>query len=204
MMSACSLAQENLYAPGASPDATFVRALHAAPGYEDFIPTVGEEVFGTLEEFGEVSPYFALEFGQKEYTLGDITSTASFEAGRFYTLVFLASEVLILEDEPLIDASRALLNFYNVSELETADLLAGEDETSVFTNVASGQVVSLAVNEADIALSVVADGELVTQLRPVMLERGVAHSVFLINGNDGAYVFYEPASVTVDSSLNAD
>lgn len=188
-----SWAQENLYGPDAPADAAYVRVLHAAPDTAAVAPTLNGEALGELG-FAQLSSYGVFGAGPLAYGVADLSGEQELRAGAFYTLVYTPEAILALEDEPLIDASRALLSLYNLTEFEALTLQTAEG-ADVITGVAPETAGSLSVNEAEVALEVFAGEDRLGELPSELLERGVAHSVFALNGSQGPVIVYWPSSL---------
>ena len=191
LLSYVALAQDNLYGPDAPLDVAYVRAVHAAPDAEAIEVTSGDAVLGQLE-FTQVTPYVTLEPGTLTLNAGELSAEVMVEAGEFYTAVVLPGEVTLLTDEPLVDASRGLLTFYNLSGNE-ASLATADGATEVVAGVAPISGGSTVVNQAEVALGVLAGEEQLGALEPRLLERGVAHGVFLFESSEGPVVTYAAA-----------
>ena len=187
-------AQTDLYGPQAPADAAYVRVLQAVPG-EMLSADLGGEVLPELE-FAQVSPYRVVSPGDVSYTLAE-SGNGTLAAGAFYTFVNLPSETLVLEDTPLLDASRGLISLYNLTDLDALSLVT-TDGAEVVADVAPGELASLEVNEAEVGLAVVAGEDEVAQLEPLLLERGVAHGVFVLNAQEGPVAVYAPSSLAQD------
>ena len=191
LLSYVAQAQDNLYGPDAPLDVAYVRAVHATPDAEAIEVMSGDAVLGQLE-FTQVTPYTPLEPGTLTLSAGELITEVTVEAGEFYTAVVLPVEVTLLTDEPLVDASRGLLTFYNLSSNE-ASLATADGATEVVAGIAPMSGSSTVVNQAEVALGVFAGEEQLGALEPRLLKRGVAHGVFLFDGSDGPVVAYAAA-----------
>ena len=184
-------AQDNLYGPDAPLDVAYVRAVHAAPEVGALEVTSGDAALGQ-PEFTQVTPYAPLEPGTLTLSAGELNAEVTVEAGEFYTAVVLPQEVTLLTDEPLVDASRGLLTFYNFSASE-ASLATADRATEIIAGVASMSESSTVVNQAEVALGVFSGEEQLGTLEPRLLTRGVAHGVFLFDSPEGPVVTYAAA-----------
>ena len=185
-------AQENLYGPDAALDVAYVRAVHAAPDAGAVEVASNDVVLGQLE-FTQVTPYTPLEPGTTSLSAGELSADVTLEAGEFYTAVVLLGEATLLTDEPLVDASRGLLTLYNLSSSDAVRLATADGETEIIGEVAPLTGNSTVVNQAEVALGVFAGEEQLGALEPRLLERGVAHGVFLFDGAEGPVVTYTAA-----------
>ena len=144
-------------------------------------------------DFTRVTPYTPLEPGTVSLSAGELSAEVTVEAGEFYTAVVLPGEITLLTDEPLVDASRGLLTLYNLSNNEVS-LATADGTTEIVAGVAPLTGSSTVVNQAEVGLGVF-DGEAqLGTLEPRLLERGVAHGVFLFDGADGPVVTYAAAA----------
>jgi hypothetical protein len=188
-------AQEDLYGPAAPVDVAFVRVMHAAEGYSAFQAASGEMLFEVVE-FLDVTPYYPFQAGRLNISLADVVSNLTVEAGGFYTVALLQGVSQLFNDAPLIDSSRALLTFYNLTELLT-DLKTADASTVIFSEVAPLASASIVVSEAEVAVAAfeTAQDEPLAALEPQLFSRGVAHSVILLNTEDGFVLSYAAAEL---------
>ena len=188
-------AQEDLYGPSAPPDAAYVRFINAAPG-DEAAAELGDVDYDPVA-FTETTPYRVLEPGDVTLNVAGAEASLTAEAGGFYTVVLTPEGVNVLQDEALVDASRALLTLYNLSDLESLDLKTADGATDIVSEVAPGGAASIVVNQAEVALGVFSEGELVEALEPSLLERGVAYSVLVFDGagEGGPVVVLAPAAL---------
>ena len=181
------LAQDDLYGASAPPDAAWVRALNAeAPG------GLGIRVAdGPLESiaFGDATAYRVVAPGSVDVDLGGALFTVDVEAAAFVTVVATVEGPQVIEDTALVDVSRGLLALYNLTRIEALDLVVADGPT-VVSDVAPGTQAAVPVAEAEAALEV-RDGDTVLGTVDTRLfERGVAHSVIVVEGPDGPLVRY--------------
>ena len=185
-------AQDNLYGPSAPPDAAYVRIVNAVPGGEAAVRFADADY---LVGFATVTPYRVVEPGDLTLNVAGTEQPLTAEAGEFYTVVLTPEGVNVLNDEALVDASRALLTLYNFSSLGPLDLKTADGETSIVTSVAPGGEGSIVVNQAEVGLGVFDGSELVGETEPSLLERGTAYSVLVFDGEIGPVVVLEPAAL---------
>ena len=181
------LAQDDLYGASAPPDAAWVRALNAeAPG------GLGIRLAdGPLESiaFGDATAYRVVAPGSVDVDLGGALFTVDVEAAAFVTVVATVEGPQVIEDTALVDVSRGLLALYNLTRIEALDLVVADGPT-VVSDVAPGTQAAVPVAEAEAALEV-RDGDTVLGTVDTRLfERGVAHSVIVVEGPDGPLVRY--------------
>ena len=183
-------AQDDLYGPAAPPDAAWVRAVNAEASGGLGIRVAD----GPLESvaFGDATAYRLVEPGDVNVDLGGAMFTVQVEATDFVTVVAHVDGPLVITDTALVDVSRGLLALYNLTSLERLEL-AVVDGPSVVSDVAPGSQDTVAVNEAEVALKVRADDEVIGRLDARLFERGVAHSVIVVEGPDGPLVRYVAA-----------
>ena len=191
---AVALAQEDLYGPSAPPDAAYFRVVNAASAVGPFGATLGDLVFPSIA-FAEVTPYFVLEPATLSLSAVDAEEPVQLEAGGFYTAALLPDGLTVFGDEPLVDASRALLTFYNLSSRGPLDLETADGETDILVGVGAGESESIVVGGAEVALGVFEAGERVAALESQQLERGAAHAVFAFDGPEGLTVIYTRAEL---------
>ncbi len=182
-----SLAQDDLYGPSAPPDAGWVRALNAEASGGLGIRIAN----GPLESvaFGDATPYHAIAPGDVRIDIGGDVTTVEVEAGTFVTVVATVDGPLVIEDTPLIDVSRGLLALYNLTQIESLELLV-VDGPSVVSGVVPWSQAAVAVAEAEVALEVRAGDEVIGSLDARTFDRGVAHSIIVLEGQDGPVVRY--------------
>jgi hypothetical protein len=182
-----ALALGDLYGPSAPPDAGWVRALNAEASGGLGIRIAD----GSLESvaFGDATPYHAVAPGEVRVDIGGEVIAVEVEAGAFLTVVAMRDGPLVIEDTPLVDVSRGLLALYNLTALESLELFV-VDGPEVVSGVAPGSQAAVAVAEAEVGLEVRAGDELIGGIGPQIFERGVAHSIVVVEGPDGPVVRY--------------
>ncbi len=183
-------AQDDLYGPAAPPDAAWIRAVNA-----EATGGLGIRVAdGPLESvaFGDATAYRVVEPGDVEVDLGGEMFTVRVEPTDFMTVVAHGDGPLVIADTALVDVSRGLLALYNLTGFERLEL-AVVDGPTVVADVGPGSQDAVAVNEAEVALKVRADDEVIGRLDARLFERGVAHAVIVVEGPDGPLVRYVAA-----------
>ena len=183
-------AQNDLYGPATPPDAAWIRAVNA-----EATGGLGIRVAdGPLESvaFGDATAYRLVEPGDVEVDLGGERLTVQVEPTDFVTVVAHVEGPLVIADTALVDVSRGLLALYNLTGFERLEL-AVVDGPTVVADVGPGSQDAVAVNEAEVALKVRADDEVIGRLDARLFERGVAHAVIVVEGPDGPLVRYVAA-----------
>jgi hypothetical protein len=187
-----TLGQGDLYGPSAPPDAAWVRAVNAeAPGGLGI--RIGD---GPLESvaFADATSYRVVAPGEVDVDLGGVVTPVTVEAGAFLTVVATADEVRLIDDSVLVDVSRGLLALYNLTGMETLDLVV-VDGPPVVENVQPWAQAAVAIAEAEVVLEVRSGDEVVGTLEMRVYGRAVAHSVIVVEGPDGPLVRYVAAAV---------
>jgi hypothetical protein len=187
-----ALGQGDLYGPSAPPDAAWLRAVNAeAPG------GLGIRIAdGPLESiaFADATAYRAVAPGEVIVDLGGVVTPVTVEAGAFVTVVATTDAVRVIEDSVLVDVSRGLLALYNLTDVEALDLVVLDGPT-VVEHVAPWHQAAVAIAEAEAVLQVRSGDAVVGTLEVRVYERGVAHSVIVVEGPDGPLVRYVAAAV---------
>lgn len=188
-------AQEDLYGPSAPTDVAYIRVMHAAEGYSAFQAASGEMLFDPVDFLG-VTPYYPFPAGRFNLSLADVVTNLTVEAGGFYTVVLLQGDSHLFDDDPLIDSSRALLTFYNLTNLLT-DLKTFDASTVIFSEVGPLEAASIVVAEAEVAVAAfeTTAEEPLAVLEPQLFSRGVAHSIILLDTESGFVLSYAPAEL---------
>jgi hypothetical protein len=180
-------AQDDLYGGAAPVDAAWVRAVNAEASGGLGIRIAD----GPLEviALADATAYRLVAPGSVSVDLGGEPLTVEVEAGAFVTVVAAPAGPLVIEDEPLIDVSRGLLALYNLTTFAALELVV-VDGPSVVADVAPGSQAAVMVSEAEVALEVRSGEQVVGTLETRLFERGVAHSVLVVEGPDGPIVRY--------------
>jgi hypothetical protein len=180
-------AQDDLYGGAAPVDAAWVRAVNAEASGGLGIRIAD----GPLEviALADATAYRLVAPGSVSVDLGGEPLTVEVEAGAFVTVVAAPAGPLVIEDEPLVDVSRGLLALYNLTTFAALELVV-VDGPSVVADVAPGSQAAVMVSEAEVALEVRSGEQVVGTLETRLFERGVAHSVLVVEGPDGPIVRY--------------
>ena len=183
-------AQDDLYGPGTPADVTWVRGVNAEASGGLGIRVADGPLLSVA--WGDATPYRPVSPGQVELDLGGTILSIEVEAGAFLSVVATGDEPLVIVDTALVDVSRGLLSLYNLTRIEALDLRAA-DGTSVISDVAPGTHAAVIIAEAEVALEVSSGDEVLGALEARLYERGVAHSVMVVEGPDGPHVRYVAA-----------
>jgi hypothetical protein len=180
-------AQDDLYGGAAPVDAAWVRAVNAEASGGLGIRIAD----GPLEviALADATAYRLVAPGSVSVDLGGEPLSVEVEAGAFVTVVAAPAGPLVIEDEPLVDVSRGLLALYNLTTFAALELVV-VDGPSVVADVAPGSQAAVMVSEAEVALEVRSGEQVVGTLETRLFERGVAHSVLVVEGPDGPIVRY--------------
>jgi len=146
---------------------------------------------GPLESvaFGHATAYQVVAPGSVAIDLGGELLTIDVEAASFVTVVATVDGPQVIQDTALVDVSRGLLALYNLTSIAALELVV-VDGPSVVSDVAPGSQAAVPVAEAEVALEVRADDEVLGTVDTRLFERGVAHSVMVVEGPDGPLVRY--------------
>ena len=182
-----TLAQDDLYGAAAAADAAWVRAVNAEASGGLGIRVAD----GPLESvaFGHATAYQVVAPGSVAVDLGGELLTFDVEAASFVTVVATVDGPLVIQDTALVDVSRGLLALYNLTSIAALELVV-VDGPSVVSDVAPGSQAAVPVAEAEAALEVRAGDEVLGTVDTRLFERGVAHSVMVVEGPDGPLVRY--------------
>ncbi len=181
------LAQDDLYGASAPPDSAWVRAVNAeAPGGLGI--RVADGPLASIA-FGDATAYRVVAPGSVDVDLGGALFTVDVEAAAFVTVVASVEGPQVIEDTPLVDVSRGLLALYNLTRIEALELVVVDGPT-VVSDVAPGSQAAVPVAEAEVALEVRAGDTVLGTVDARLFERGVAHSVMVVEGPDGPLVRY--------------
>jgi hypothetical protein len=187
-----ALGQGDLYGPSAPPDAAWVRAVNAeAPAGLDI--RIGD---GPVEAiaFADATGYRAVDPGDVIVDIDGVATAVTVEPGAFVTVVATVDAVRSIDDAVLLDVSRGVLALYNLSELAALDLVVADGPT-VVEQVPPWHQAAVVIAEATVALEVRSGAHVVGTLDARVYERGVAHSVIVVEGPDGPLVRYVAATV---------
>ena len=188
-LASAAVAQAGLYGPEAPQDVSFVRVLNGSSVAVE--PQVQGDRLASVEP-GAVGPYVVVEPGPVELAVG--TAATAFEGfpEAFTTVVVLPStesgvvELRVLDEAALRDISRGLLSFWNLAGGD-ALTLATSAGAEVFADVPDGFGADRAIAQAEVGFVVTAaDGREVGVVDARVLERGVAHAIFVLPPLAGA------------------
>jgi len=183
-------AQDDLYGPTAPPDAAWVRAINAEAAGGLGVRVADGPL--TSLAFGDASAYQVVSPGSVTVDLGGVLHELEVEANAFLSVVASSDGMRIIDDAVLLDVSRGLLALYNLTAEEALDL-GVVDGPDVVVGVGPWSQAAMLVAEAEVALEVRSGAVVVGVLEARVFERGVAHSVLVVEGPDGLQVRYVAA-----------
>ena len=175
---------EGLYDPKVPDKAALVRFIHADPHASESAFRLNNKKYDTLT-FKDVSDYYVMPQGEAEVTINKITKTKIFEARTFYSVIKTPTDILILEDQPLEDITKALITFYNLTPLESLTLATTEKNITLVENLMPAQNAARAVNALTLNLTIINGNETTAIAEPVMLARRSAHTILALSDKDG-------------------
>lgn len=184
-----------LYDPAPPANSAFVRFVDASlqgegSGSVDGVP---------LDLSGDgVSAFVVVPAGEHGVTFGDASSSAKFDAGNYYTVVFNEAgqtAPVVIKDEVLTNPAKAGLHFYNLTGEAALSLAAPKQKVAIFENVGPGEMKFRPVGAVAVDLAVEAGGKTVADVGSVKLERRAAKSVLVVASAAG------PKAVVVDNTV---
>lgn len=188
---ATALSQDGLYGPEAPRNTSYVRFINARAG-EAVSPSIGDSDWDETK-FSEVTPYRQVPPGEHSATVAGEGLTLSTRPEGFTTLVLLEDGLLAMDDTPLRDISRGLLSLYNLTSNATLSLRTA-DGGDVITGVAPRSAESIAISEAEVALTVFDEQRQIGALDSQLYQRGEAHSVIVLPEGSDPQVIYARAA----------
>ena len=171
---------QGLYDPEPPPNAAFVRTVQANSGADAFDLTLRDVGLDPVS-YGEVSPYRVLVQGT--YDLAG-TDPLVIEAGRFYTVASTPTGIVVLEDATNSDRAKALLVFYNFSDLPSLDLKTADGSVPVITDVHPQQSGNVQVNPIAIGFGLFDDATQLALIDDPGLQRGAAFGFFVFGSSE--------------------
>lgn len=185
LVASWAIAQEGgLYDPEPPPNAAFVRIVQADPEADPFDIDLPDTEFDPVA-YGEVSPYRVVVQG--EYELGE-TDPLDIEAGGFYTIASTPAGIVVLPDAVNSDRAKALLVFYNFSELPDLDLKTADGSVAVISGLAPHHAGDVQVNPIAIDFGVFANDTRLALIEDPGLQRGAAYGIFVFGSADDLQV----------------
>jgi hypothetical protein len=179
-------AQAGLYGPEAPVDAAWVRAVNAgAPGGVAVrVADGGAEVLA----LGDATRYVLVDPGEVIVDVGGEVVRVEVGPESFTTVAATPDGIVVVADPALRDISRGLLGLLNLTARDALDLRV-PDGPVVLAAVPPGAHDAIAVAQATTEL-VVTDGDaVVARLDARTYERGVAHTVLVLETAAGVAAF---------------
>ncbi|MEM8631922.1 MAG: alginate O-acetyltransferase AlgF [Pseudomonadota bacterium] len=184
---AAAQSDNGLYAPVPDPESSFVRVI--APGAS--VATVDQVA---IDQFDQgVTPYINVDPGQVGVSSDGQTVDVSIAQRSYYTVVVGADgAVSTLSDEITSSPAKADLMFYNLSDIETADLFVPQAKANALTGVEAGSAQSVAL-KAPLTLDfeVQAEGETIATIPAVELRRREGVTLVVLGSGGDYSAFYQ-------------
>ena len=159
---------EGLYDPPPPAGAAWVRNLTGAP-LELGATSLSDEAYHMVM--------------QGDYDLAG--QPVSIKAGARYSI---APNGLVLTDPELENRARSLLVLYNLTNMPALDLMTADGKLTVVSGVAAGQVSSRMVQPVQVELAIGSDGNFLSNLDPITLQRGASYSIIASDNAGGLAV----------------
>lgn len=180
--------EEALYAPVPPADSAFVRIVNITDD-PDLIVKLDGVVLNGIKEI-PVSDFVIIKQGQRNLNYADHSEELDIKAGKYYTIAILINNKVHLMDDALIEnPSKAVLYFYNLSDLNSASLFAPSYKATIFENIATNTSISREINAVDFDLIVKSSSEEIKTLKDISLKRQIGTSIFLIGKKDAYQIF---------------
>ncbi len=163
---------EGLYAPPPPAGATWIRYIG-----EGSLSL--KDVSLTEREYRQVM--------QGRYTVSQHSAVANIalEAGKYYTLSSLGGRSLnLLTDPTLENRARAMLVLYNFTDKPALDLITADGELKVIEGVTVQANGSRMVQPINVKLAVAINGQVITELNELQLQRGETYSIIAAGTGD--------------------
>lgn len=170
-----------LYAPKPPAGSTFIRFFNQST--EPKTISIGGKAYETPAL--TALPYHAYPAGGVEIGFSEGQSLVSpYAEGQFYTVITDDTGYpLIHKDHPLDDPAKALIVFYNLGDKGPLTLKAQDGTINVVDNAAMGKSGWRRVNPGKVDFAVFSkEGEKISALDPIVMERGFVYSVFFSEG----------------------
>ncbi len=190
-------ATDGLYGAGAPEDAAFVRIVLAAEEAEVAPVWIGATEFTDIAPFS-VPPYRPVSPGIHQIGIGEHTAELIPSRGGYYTVVYDAGGLTIVEDTEHTRPDRAQIVLYNFSALDRLELRTADGETTAVAAVPHGEGRDIAVNPIPIGFTVFSDGEPVKPVGDLGLEGGQSYSVFVFSVHGRLRVVTEQAELDLE------
>ncbi|MFA7276764.1 MAG: alginate O-acetyltransferase AlgF [Pseudobdellovibrionaceae bacterium] len=180
--------EEDLYAPVPPADSSFVRTVNMMDDKAAKIDIDGSS-FPTGEN-PQVSNYVVIKQGSHTVSVAGKGQPTTIEAKKYYTVAVMKDgTVKVMSDAQIEDPSKAMIYFYNFSDLAAATLSVPSHKAKVFENVKASESASRVINAVALDVAIAsAEGD-VAKVDKVELKRQSGTSVFLM-GEKGHYTAF--------------
>jgi len=196
-VSAGTFAEEGaLYARVAPPGSAFIRVFHTGELSGHISARLGSKTLKEVEPYSG-SDYIFLPQGSVAVSIGTLNTTAQLKAGHFYTVVADKSQLKVIEDPAFDNKRKALLNFYNLVEDSSLDVVVSPGNVKVFEKVPFGKREEREIKAVKLSLTVKDAEQKVVDAAPQILTRGDAFSLFICGDRQ------KPRAVWVKQMVNS-
>ncbi len=167
-----------LYGPEAPAGSAFIRVFNGQIN----LPVKEASVAG--KELGEVDPisaskYVFLEPGSMEVDLDGKKHPVTLDKDSYYTLILMDGGVVkLVKDEAFDNRRKALVSFYNLTDVDSLDLKTSNGKTAILESVSQLDTKNRQVNAVKISVAAFSGDQKLADAAPVNLERGKVFSLF--------------------------
>lgn len=182
-------ADEGLYDPVPPDGSAFVRFVNIDPAVKDEGPDANGKEYDDVE-FGTVSPYYVVPKGELKTTFESATATAPIEEGKFYTQVLSGKEIKTITDSVSNVPAKAQVSLYNLSASSPELSLKTADGKTAITQtpVKPFETATRAMNAVKVGTAVYKGDGKVADVDSLVLERGKAYGVFVMDDGGKAKI----------------
>lgn len=175
-------ADEGLYDPVAPKGSAFVRVYNA--GADAFDVSTNGKKRDTVAG-ASLSPYYVQEKGAFKLAAGNVSTDATAEEGKYYTVVVKDGKANVLTDMALENRAKALVVFYNLTGTPDLALKTADGKVEVIPAQAAGATAGREMNGVKVTFGVFAGIESKASLKEAVLERGRAYAIVATQKADG-------------------
>ncbi len=169
---------EGLYPAAPPANASFVRVVNISDTSMDNVSLAGISL--PALEAKTASEYAVLTEGEREIKIADSVHNHTLVAGEYYTAAMVGETVKIIKDMKPTNPTKAVINFYNLSDIESVSLVSTTHNADIFKDVQSGAHDARDINAVSIGVAVKNGDAILKSIDDVKLERQISTSLFVI------------------------
>lgn len=175
---------EGLYPNLPPSNAAFVRVINQSGTIMNDVTLSGISL-GIIKE-KNVTDYIVAQSGLADIIINKKLLNHTLMAGQYYTVGFLFNDLIILSDQEIVNPTKAVIAFYNMSDNDNLSLVSTTHDVNIFNDINIGKKDSREINAIPIGVAIKNGDSLIKKITNIKLQRQMVTSIFVI-GENGNY-----------------